>query len=143
KPPEFFRVIGDSVTTYEQSESLWLPSRPWDGKIALGFLTDPSLNDEGELATHVRIFDVDGGMQLVEDVPPSTGAVAAMFTGWTYGSEDSPWLLIPVSQRNKGRFYDPSHHSIHARHSKTGEINLLEGLSTALFAEWEDPDTML
>jgi hypothetical protein len=143
KPPEYFQVIGDSVTTFELPRNLWVPSRPWDGKIALGSMNAPSLNDEDELATHVRTFDADGNMQIVEDIPPSSASAGAMLTGWTYGSEDSPWLLIPVSQRGENTSYDPVRHAIHARHSETAETHLLEGLTTMLFAEWENPDTML
>jgi hypothetical protein len=143
KPPEYFQIIGDSVVTVDLPTALWVPSRSWDGKIALGSTINLGASSEDERETQVRIFDADGSVRSVEEIPPSSASVAAMIAGWTFGSDESPWLLIPVTQLAVESAYDPQLHAIHARHAETGETHLLEGLTTMLFAQWEDPDTMI
>ncbi len=139
--PELLQIIGASNHRIELPQSLWLTSRPWGNKLALGTTIIEDMEDKMPRPTLIRVVDTQGNIQSIEDVPLSYLALGAMLRGWTFASDESPWQLIPIVN-SKDR-YQHDHAAILARNTLSGEERLVPDFYAPHFALWEDPETVV
>jgi hypothetical protein len=139
--PDILQTVGTEIRQVELPQGLWLPSRPWGTKIAYGS-SHPMRNPQKQVReTRVRIVDIDGTVEVVENTPPSPAAVGPMIEGWVHGSSDSPWRLIPIA--DAGQSYDSGTSSVLARNSQTGEERLIPDFYASHFGKWRDANTVV
>ncbi len=140
---QWFHVVSHRTTHVQLPPGFWLPSRPWGDSVALGGTLSTRHDGEAALDNHLRVVNASGDVEdLDAQIADSYPAVASMLGGWTFRSEQSPWQLVPFLHDNERTAYDPSRHAIMARSLDSGEEVFLDGLTTLLFVQWDDRDTM-